>query len=487
MLGAGCAELPPAPQSSATITVDTAATRQVLHGFGSTHAFAVVVDDRMTGDQWRRAISALAVEIGSRTGTAPAPAEDRRAKPLEPAARFSRPLDFHGVDSLFRLYGRYSPEGIGDIVPFASINTRWAHRWLNELKTTDYPRYLDEIAGKAVATVADWKRRSGREPELLQLWNEPVTGNRELAGGTSADLLAIIKHTGRRLREAGYSKVRFLAGNEETVGASLKDLRAIAEDEEARGYVGAIGYHSYPYGSDYSYVPRLLASRARGVEPPSAAERRELRALSRSLGIPVWMTEVSNGYSPGGPRAAKESYVPDSIDWIVGRAAHIHDEFRFAGASAYFGMLAIWTDREDRNHFPDGGSKNLRSEGDNLLLVDTAADEVIITGMGRAMGHYGRWLRRGARYLESESSSPFVLVSPFLDRGRLVVVLVNVARLPVRTVLQLRSMEFAGTLVGEQTRAGAAWAALGSFNVRGPALTLDLPAWSLTTVAVPLR
>jgi hypothetical protein len=487
MLGAGCAELPPAPQSSATITVDAAATHQVLYGFGSTHAFSILVDERMTGDQWRRTVSALAVQIGARTGTAPQPVEANRAQPLDPAARFSRPLDFRGADSLFRLYERYSPEGIGDLVPFASINTRWAHRWLNELKTADYPRYLDEIAGKAVATVADWKRRSGREPELLQLWNEPVTGNRELAGGTSADLLAIIKHTGRRLREAGYSKVRFLAGNEETVGASLKDLRAIAEDEEARGYVGAIGYHSYPYGSDYSYIPRLLASRARGAEPPSAAERRALRALSGSLGIPVWMTEVSNGYAPGGPRGAKESYVPDSIDWLVGRAAHIHDEFRFAGASAYFGMLAVWTDLEDRSHFPQGGSRNLRSQGDHLVLVDTAADEVIITGMGRAIGHYGRWLKRGARYLESESSSPFVLVSPFLDRDRLVAVLVNTARTGTRVTLRLENSAFAGALAGEQSRADAAWQALASFGVRGSSLTLELPGWSVTSVAVPVR
>jgi hypothetical protein len=474
----------------ATITINTARTLQSLYGFGSTHDLKdVLAKNRMTDEQWRRAITHIVTDIGSVTGVAPPPVEYARPPPLVPGAGFSRPIDFTGVETLFRLFNRFSPGGIGDLYPTAYIDTSRHHRWLSALKSADYSLYLDEIAGKAVAAVSDWKKRSGREPEYLQLWNEPLSGNRELAGGTVQDLVAIIKQAGRRLREAGYSRVRFVVPNEETVRRSLDDMRAITQDEEARSYIGAIGYHSYPYGSNYSYIPRLLATRAQGkVSEAATRERLELRSLSRRFGIPVWMTEVSNGYSPGGPRGAKESYVPDSIDWIVGRAIHIHDEFRYAGASAFYGMLAVWTDAADRDHFsPSEGSRNLRTEGDSLVLVDIAADEVIITAMGRAIGHYGRWLRRGAPYLEGESSNSFVLVSPFLDRDRLVAVLVNTATTTSRVTIRLEGSAFSGALTGEQSRADTRWKAIPSFEARGSSLTLDLPGWSVTSVAVPLR
>lgn len=442
----------------------------------------------MTDGQWRRVITHLVTDIGAVTGVAPSPVESARAMPPAPGAGFSRSIDFTGVEALFSIFNRFSPGGVGDLYPSAGINTRWQHRWLNDLKATDYPRYLEEIAAKVVATVADWERRSGREPEYLQLWNEPLSGNGELVGGSVEDLLAIIKHSGRRLREAGYSRVRFVVPNEETVRRTLEDLRAIVQDEEARSFIGAIGYHSYPYGSDYSYIPRLLATRARGrVSEVAIRDRLELRTLSRRFGIPVWMTEVSNGYSSDGPRGTKESYEPDSIDWIVGRAIHIHDEFRYAGASAFYGMLTVWTDAADRDHFPFGGSRNLRTDGDNLVLVDTAADEVIITAVSQAMGHYGRWLRRGARYLEGESSNPFVLISPFLDRDRLVAVLVNTAASDARVVIRLEGSEFSGAVSGDRSLAGAYRKALPSFEAHGSLLELDLPGWSVTSVAVPVR
>ena len=472
----------------ATITIHIARTLQSFYGFGSQQSQFVLASKAMTDDQWRRTITHLVTDIGSVTGVAPGPGEYNRPKLLVPGSSFSRAIDFTGVETLFNLYSRFSPSGIGDFLPNANINTRWAHPWLGALKFTDYPHYLEEISGKAVATVADWQKRSGREPEYLQLWNEPLSGNGELAGGTIEDLLAIIKHAGRRLREAGYSHVRFLVPNEETVQRTLQDMRTLTQDEEARSYIGAIGYHVYPHGSDYAYIPRLLSTRAQGkVFDVAIRDRLELRSLSRRFDIPVWMTEVSQGYSPGGSRGPKESYVPDSIDWIVGRAIHIHDEFRYAGASAFYGMMTVWTDVADRGHFaPFGGASNLRSEGDNLILVDTAADEIIVTAMGHAMGHYGRWLRRGARYLESESSNPFVLVSPFLDRGRLVAVLVNAAANNIRVTVRLEGSAFSGTATGDQTRTGTYRGAIPSFYVQGSSLALDLPGWSVTSIAAPV-
>ena len=107
-----------------------------------------------------------------------------------------------------------------------------------------------------------------------------------------------------------------------------------------------------------------------------------------------------------------------------------------------------------------------------------------ITAMGRTIGHYGRWLRRGARYVEAESSNPFVMISPFLDRDRLVAVLVNTASTKSRVTITLEGSSFSGTLTGEQSRADAQWQAIPPFETQGRSLTIEVPGWSVTTAAV---
>ena len=472
--------------TTATIAVDAQSELQALHGFGATYPLSMFEGDHITQDQQRRVVALLVSDIGALTGQAQPAFEAVRSDAPATETGFSRPLDFSGTEKLFRMFDRYASGGVGDIYPFASINVRWQHPWLAKLRSTDYERYLDEVAGKAVATIARWKDRSGREPEFLQLWNEPISGNGELGGGTLRELVDTVRRVGRRLREAGYTRVRLVVPNEETVRNTLAAVRAIAGDGEALRYVGAIAYHAYPYGSEYSYLPRLLATRAQGRDfQEPVREREELRNLSMQLGLPVWMTEISHGYSRGGSNAPEA--VADSIDWIVGRAIHIHDEFRFAGASAFYGMMAVWTDTADRDHSPGAGVRNLRKDGDNLVLVDTVSNEVFAGAIGYAMGHYGRWLHRDARYLKGESSNPFVLVSPFRDGARFVAVLVNTAKKAVRTTIRLQGAEFAGTIAGDQTRTGSCRQAIAPFEAEGPSLELELPAWSVTSVAVPLR
>jgi hypothetical protein len=193
---------------------------------------------------------------------------------------------------------------------------------------------------------------------------------------------------------------------------------------------------------------------------------------------------VSHGYERG-PGGVRDTNAPDSIDWILGRAVHIHDEMRYAGASAFFGMMAVWSDAQERNQAV--AARNLRSEGDHLVLVDTARDEVYLGGIGHAIGHYGRWLRRGARYLEGASSNPQVLVSPFRDRERLVAVLVNLARSPVKTSLKVTGAELSGPAELEQTRTGVCREKLAALEPRDGMLELELPGWSVTTLAARLR
>ena len=485
-----CAAPPSSPVAAAApdaeISIDAAAARQVLHGFGATWPWSALDAERLGESQWRRAIGLLVDVIGARTGEAPPILEPPEGRAGQAVEGFSRPLTFFATEKLFGLYGRFAPGGLDDVFPSAGINVRWAHPWLRTLRDQDYRRYLDEVAAKAVAAVADWKQRTGREPAYLQLWNEPLSGNGELAGGNVTEIVDTMRLTAMRLREAGFERVRFIVPAEETVRNTLNVMRAIAADGEAMASVGAIAYHVYPYGSEYAYIPNLLATRALGREfDQPTRERLELRRTAELLRVPTWMNEVSHGYERGGG-GIRDTSVPDSIDWIVGRAIHIHDEMRYAGASAFFGMMTVWSDAQERGHGGDAGAR-LRSEGDGLVLVDTARDEVMLGGIGHAIGHYGRWLRRGARYLDGTSSNPQVLVSPFRDRDRLVAVLVNMARSPVKTRVKVANAEISGPGSLEQTRTGVCREKLAPVGPREGTLELELPAWSVTTLAAPLR
>jgi len=53
---------------------------------------------------------------------------------------------------------------------------------------------------------------------------------------------------------------------------------------------------------------------------------------------------------------------------------------------------------------------------------------VTITSTGRAIGHYARFIRRGAKRIDATSNDPLLLVSAFRDNtqgGRLVLVAIN--------------------------------------------------------------
>src|SRR3989338_3365615 len=126
------------------------------------------------------------------------------------------------------------------------------------------------------------------------------------------------------------------------------------------------------------------------------------------------MTEVSHG-----------EVDPRSFDNLLGRAIHIHDELVYANASAYFGMNNIWDTISHKEHF---GNRNLFSEEGTIVLIDNDDTQTVyITGMGYAIGHYARWIKKGAVRIEAESSDPLVQVTAFRDdsQKRMVLVVIN--------------------------------------------------------------
>lgn len=356
------------------------------------------------------------------------------------------------------------------------LSSGYALAWAPALRTSNYQRYLDELAEHVAAVAIHWRDAYGITPAYMQLFNEPLSGNGELAGGNIQEIVDLIKRCGDRLRAEGFATMKFVVPAEETEDKSLADAQTILADPDAAKYVGAIAYHPYPYGSTYAAVPNILATSGSGTpDPGRVAVRNQLRDLARQHGIPTMMVEVSH---------AEVAFT--SFDHVRGRAIQIHDELEYADAAAFFGMNAMWDSTSHAQHYAGRQDPGFYTESDTVVLIDNTIDQVVISPMGRAIGHYARWITRGAVRLDATSADPLVQVTAFRDdrQGKLVVVAINNASAPRTLAVAVSGLPMLGaTLAGERSTAAAPWVAFAQ-PAAATGWSIDLPAQSVTSMSV---
>ena len=164
-------------------------------------------------------------------------------------------------------------------------------------------------------------------------------------------------------------------------------------------------------------------------------------------------------------------------------------KFVYADASAYFGMNSMWARRSQRDHYagrPD--EDNLFSQEGTIVLVDNVMEpaKIYLSGMGKAIGHYARWLRPGAVRIDATSSDDLVQVTSFQDvtQGRLVLVFINNNPTAKTVDVSVRNALLRGNVEGEQSTADVHWKALAAAApATSNAFVVTLPALSVTTVA----
>jgi O-glycosyl hydrolase len=472
--------------STVLVTIDNNQPHQVMAGFGATHVALVYegIGDVLTPPLRAQAIDAVYRQVGLNLGNleaalmeTPGGWNQRRNDDADPFHINPSGFTSLNADAIkTHVIDLAEPLGFTDFFPGQKINLRWASPWLAELRQKDYARYLEEAAEQVVAEQIHWRDQYRLVPKYHMLFNEPLSGNNELRPGTTRDVVDIVKRTGTRLREAGFAEVKFVVPNEETVEQSYATTWAILADKEARQYIGAIGYHTYPYGSTYASIPNILRTSGAGRPSLEAIRiRQRLRDLARRYELPLWMTEVSHG-----------EVDPLSFDALRGRAIHIHDELVYADAAAYFGMLNIWDSRSQHSHFGNNNLFSPENEG-NIVFVDARAGTVHISGTGYAIGHYARWMKRGSVRVEATANDALLQVTAFRDDAstRLVVVLINNASGERTVEVDIQGLTLAAaSLTGEQSTARAFWQAIAPGSPTGPnAFSIRLPALSITTVA----
>jgi O-glycosyl hydrolase len=355
--------------------------------------------------------------------------------------------------------------------------------WLQPIRATSHQRYFDEVAEHVLAILQHWRGTYELTPRLVHLFNEPTSGNTELATSSTHEVVDLVKRVGDRLRGAGFASVKFVVPNEETIGRSLAVAQALLADPGARPYVGVIGFHTYPYGSVYSSPHRILETSGRGTPDPDTRHQLEqLKALGQQYNVPIWLTEVSEG-------VGNNDYSFDAIENVLARAIHIHDNFDYAGASAYFGMHTLWDSQTHGEHFAGRGIPFL-SEQSSMVLVDIGTGEIKITGMGYAVGQYARWVKPGAVRIPATSGTPRVIVTAFRDQagGRLVLVAVNNETMPRLLRIVPTGASPAGQITGEASYQGIRWGVIPPFSPTALGeVEYVAPARSVVTLVIPIH
>ncbi len=473
----------PISTRSVAIHIDPSVVHQVMEGFGATHTdhFELATREDLMGVLRPRVIEAVYGQIGLTMGHIDTgPYENFDAARNTTANDNDDPFTidwsaFNFVRSEIQKSATVElakPYGFNNFTIHSGTNVRWSDPWMAEIRKANYRRYLDEMAENVVAPLIYWRDKFGIVTRWHHLFNEPTTGNQELgAGGSVQEVVDLVKVVGLRLRSEGFMDTRMVVASEETEEASLNTARAVLADPDARRHIGAISYHTYPYGSIYSDVNRILATSGQGKPDAGRIKvRNDIRDLAKRYGMQVWMTEVSNGRA--GP-----------LDSLRGRAIHIHDELRYANASSFWAMFQVW----------DTFARRGTCDEDCLVFFNRVRGTVSISGTGYAIGHYARWIKRGAVRIGGESDDPLVLASAFRDDARkeIIAVVVNNYREPVSATFNAPGNILRGDKVkGEQSSAEGFWLPItvipteqrdvGSFSV-------VLPARSVTSLSVGLQ
>ena len=469
------------------VNIDASITHQTMDGFGATHLPLVYesMGDVLTPKLRSEAIDAVyrqvRLNLGGLDGAlleSPGNYEQRANDNDDPLTINWNGFQTFSADAIYsNVVVQAAPLGFTDYSLSQKINIRWASPWLENIRSTNYPLYLEEAAEQVVAQAEYWRDQHGSLPPYIVLFNEPFSGNGELLSGDTKEVIDLIKTAGSRLEQEGFADVKFIVTNEETPAKSLEVATAILADAEARKYVGVIGYHAYPYDSIYSSVLNILNTSGMGVPDAEAvAVRKQLQLLSEEYGVPMWMTEVSHG-----------DVDPLSYEDFRGRAIHIHDELVYANASAYFGMNNMWDTTSQQLHFGDKNLFDYSNEG-NIVLIDNDEQKMYITGMGYAIGHYARWIKPGSVRVEAVSEDPLVQITAFIspDSSQLILVLINNNMFPREINLNLKSAELAGDVSGEQSTPDQYWSPVAGVEASSDGFAVTLPAESVTTYMFPL-
>lgn len=377
-----CSGAVPPPPADVDVIIDPAVMFQTIDGFGTTER---LFDDPHVTETFNASTGRAAVVV----------------PPSEQAAILSalygdlglvriryNPRDDQGTDVAIEPQNDNSDPNLSDLTKFdfrwkkndghmdlvrsalpLGVTTFFAapltmETWLTEENPEEYVEW-------AMAILRRW-RDAGLEMPYYSLVNEPGIWR---SGVWSGEYLRIVTRLlGAKLRAEGF-KTRIVVPDDLNPTETLRRIRVILPDAEARQYVGAIAYHLYG---------------------GSATDLAEIKRLAQQYGIPLWMTEYTE---------------PNWFRW----ANLMHEQLGIYDASAVDFMWGWMGARQGET-------------GSQLIAINFSGNTY--TGFAAtkhyyATRQYSRYARPGMRRIEAASPDHSLRVTAYRSGDQLSVVLIN--------------------------------------------------------------
>jgi len=302
-----------------------------------------------------------------------------------------------------------------------------AEPWMTEEAPEEYAEWL-------MAVLLRW-RALGLEPPYVSVINEP--GHRRSGLWTAGWLRGVVRSLGPRLRAAGLGTLLVIPDDLNPTQAYGR-AAAVLDDPAARPYVGALAFHLYG---------------------GSAADLVKLRALSARYGVPLWMTEFTDG---------RYSEYAGALQW----ATLVHRLISDDGVSA---VDYIW------GFFGDQGRRRARA----LVALQFRQGQYqarLLTPMYYLMGQFSRFVRPGYTRVAASSPDHAVLVTAYRGAGDLVLVAINTGATPRPLDVTLADPAPFPSFRVVRTSRTERWVVPEPVLVRGGRLFTVLPGESVTTL-----
>jgi O-glycosyl hydrolase len=302
-------------------------------------------------------------------------------------------------------------------------------RWMGTSSQDD----VDEYVEWAMAVSRRW-RELGAELPYYSVLNEPGHPSIRLTAEFMRD---VIKAMGRRLRDEGF-QTRFVITDDFGPVEAAANCRVILEDPDARQYVAALATHLY---TGWDLTP--------------------LASLSRQFNLPIWMTEFSRG-DPLQYAGIMSDLITEhdvsALDYMWG----------FFGEQDQAQLIRLkHNDPKRPGYDPNAGPVYRGYELSKMYYI---------------VGQFSRFVRPGARRMETTASDPSIKVSAFRTGDGVVIVAVNEQGGTQRLVFSLNGVAGAAQIFPVRTTEAAEnWAALPAIAEAGATFTSDLPPRSVTT------
>ena len=284
----------------------------------------------------------------------------------------------------------------------------------------------EEYAEWAFMIIKRWKDQ-GYELPYYSIINEPGYTRGGIWPGTY--MRDCIKLLGPKLDAAGI-QTKMVIPDDLNADEAFTRAQMILDDSVARSYVGALAYHLYGGNN---------------------ANKTAMMQLGQQYNIPIWMTEYSR---------------PDAFAW----GNQIHDVIANYGVSAVDHMWGFFGQQETN------GTQLI-----SLNFTGTNYTGYTINKQYYVTGQYSKFVKPGARRIESISSNNDVRVTAFRDGVNVAIVVLNNHGNSQTVDFSLNGLSNITTLKAVRTSLTENLNSLGDITVLNDSFSTILAANSITT------